>query len=233
MGGKGGLNILPQKKWNVYNWDNRIKVMENEKIVKGEIEKNKIKQKYKNLEDRVNLIKKGRTDQDIFSPNFDNVDHNKIFKEFAEKRSMAKRLKTEMLFEKMNRPMSKEEQLAIMENEPKEKEVRDTDIDTVNKDEEMKNITFKESIKKHLNPWYNKKKLDDYKEYKEYKKLTEKPPSINIKANSDKLLGKKHKKDDTNNEIKTDLEKLRQERIQREKNEHQRILDFINKNNKK
>jgi hypothetical protein len=23
MGGHGGLNILPQKKWNVYNWDNR------------------------------------------------------------------------------------------------------------------------------------------------------------------------------------------------------------------
>lgn len=23
MGGHGGLNILPQKKWNVYNHDNR------------------------------------------------------------------------------------------------------------------------------------------------------------------------------------------------------------------
>lgn len=26
MGGHGGLNILPQKKWNVYNRDNREKV---------------------------------------------------------------------------------------------------------------------------------------------------------------------------------------------------------------
>ena len=26
MGGHGGLNILPQKKWNVYNYDNREKV---------------------------------------------------------------------------------------------------------------------------------------------------------------------------------------------------------------
>lgn len=26
MGGHGGLNILPQKKWNVYNYDNRVKV---------------------------------------------------------------------------------------------------------------------------------------------------------------------------------------------------------------
>ena len=28
MGGHGGLNILPQKKWNVYNWDNKLKVEE-------------------------------------------------------------------------------------------------------------------------------------------------------------------------------------------------------------
>jgi hypothetical protein len=28
MGGHGGLNILPQKSWNVYNWDNRLKVEE-------------------------------------------------------------------------------------------------------------------------------------------------------------------------------------------------------------
>ncbi|KAJ6342001.1 hypothetical protein OIU78_010025 [Salix suchowensis] len=30
MGGHGGLNILPQKKWNVYNYDNREKVKKDE-----------------------------------------------------------------------------------------------------------------------------------------------------------------------------------------------------------
>ena len=30
MGGHGGLNILPQKSWNVYNWDNREKVRKDE-----------------------------------------------------------------------------------------------------------------------------------------------------------------------------------------------------------
>ena len=31
MGGHGGLNILPQKKWNVYNPDNREKVAKDER----------------------------------------------------------------------------------------------------------------------------------------------------------------------------------------------------------
>ncbi|KAL6763527.1 hypothetical protein V8C86DRAFT_2491333 [Haematococcus lacustris] len=30
MGGHGGLNILPQKRWNVYNRDNRLKVAQDE-----------------------------------------------------------------------------------------------------------------------------------------------------------------------------------------------------------
>ena len=34
MGGHGGLNILPQKKWNVYNYDNRVKVEADKKKYK-------------------------------------------------------------------------------------------------------------------------------------------------------------------------------------------------------
>ena len=30
MGCHGGLNILPQKKWNVYNYDNKMKVKKDE-----------------------------------------------------------------------------------------------------------------------------------------------------------------------------------------------------------
>lgn len=33
MGGHGGLNILPQKRWNVYRQDNREKVAEDEKLL--------------------------------------------------------------------------------------------------------------------------------------------------------------------------------------------------------
>ncbi|KAJ4772533.1 Leukocyte receptor cluster member 1 [Rhynchospora pubera] len=36
MGGHGGLNILPQKRWNVYNWDNREKVKRDEEAAARE-----------------------------------------------------------------------------------------------------------------------------------------------------------------------------------------------------
>lgn len=44
MGGHGGLNILPQKKWNVYNWDNKEKVEKDEREAE---EKAKLKEKRK------------------------------------------------------------------------------------------------------------------------------------------------------------------------------------------
>ncbi|KAL5706371.1 hypothetical protein ACHQM5_024548 [Ranunculus cassubicifolius] len=36
MGGHGGLNILPQKRWNVYNFDNREKVRKDEEAAAKE-----------------------------------------------------------------------------------------------------------------------------------------------------------------------------------------------------
>lgn len=34
MGGHGGLNILPQKRWNVYRPDNREIVAEDERVLR-------------------------------------------------------------------------------------------------------------------------------------------------------------------------------------------------------
>ena len=46
MGGHGGLNILPQKKWNIYNYDNRLK-----------IERDKAERERKRGEDRLKAAK--------------------------------------------------------------------------------------------------------------------------------------------------------------------------------
>eukprot|EP00271_Cylindrocystis_brebissonii_P006019 TRINITY_DN18549_c0_g1_i1.p1 TRINITY_DN18549_c0_g1~~TRINITY_DN18549_c0_g1_i1.p1 ORF type:complete len:290 (-),score=76.72 TRINITY_DN18549_c0_g1_i1:662-1531(-) len=57
MGGHGGLNILPQKRWNVYNFDNREKVKkdEEEQAEKDQQEKEECQQREGELR-RLNLL---------------------------------------------------------------------------------------------------------------------------------------------------------------------------------
>lgn len=53
MGGHGGLNILPQKKWNVYNYDNREKVEQDEKLLKQALAHKEQEEKSKILNKKV------------------------------------------------------------------------------------------------------------------------------------------------------------------------------------
>ncbi|KAK3242130.1 hypothetical protein CYMTET_48162 [Cymbomonas tetramitiformis] len=60
-GGHGGLNILPQKSWNVYNWDNRLKVAEDErKFAEQEKHKFEEQQQLRRDERRQLLIEKAQ-----------------------------------------------------------------------------------------------------------------------------------------------------------------------------
>jgi hypothetical protein len=215
MGGRGGLNILPQKKWNVYNWDNRIKVMENEKIVEEEISKIKKRKKDKRLDDIVRQIKSSdyKTKFNQNDIEVDDEEKNKIFKEVMSRKSMEKRLKVDLWLEKMNTPMKYEERLKLFDDE-----------NNIGKKEstEDKNITFRESIKNHLEPWYMKKNPDDYKYYRDYLKNKKSNENNSVK---DDFLKKKHKKE----EKKKTIEDLREERIKREQIERLRIQTFLSK----
>ncbi|GFR52131.1 hypothetical protein Agub_g14646, partial [Astrephomene gubernaculifera] len=48
MGGHGGLNILPQKRWNVYNRDNRLKVAQDE--AKAKKQEDEARERYEQAE---------------------------------------------------------------------------------------------------------------------------------------------------------------------------------------
>jgi len=59
MGGHGGLNILPQKKWNVYNYDNRAKVEEDEKLIhdtKARLQKD---EEHKEFQHKISILRQG------------------------------------------------------------------------------------------------------------------------------------------------------------------------------
>ena len=57
MGGHGGLNILPQKKWNVYNYDNRAIVDKDKKEAKEKTKSAYEKSRAKGLCGKMDVLK--------------------------------------------------------------------------------------------------------------------------------------------------------------------------------
>ncbi|KAI3711044.1 hypothetical protein L2E82_40848 [Cichorium intybus] len=60
MGGHGGLNILPQKRWNVYNFDNREKVRKDEEAAAKEEQLKREQSRKRDTEFRVEQLRQAR-----------------------------------------------------------------------------------------------------------------------------------------------------------------------------
>ncbi|KAL3645332.1 hypothetical protein CASFOL_010512 [Castilleja foliolosa] len=60
MGGHGGLNILPQKSWNVYNYDNREKVKRDEEAAAKEEQLKREQSRKRDTELRVEKLRQAR-----------------------------------------------------------------------------------------------------------------------------------------------------------------------------
>ncbi|XP_008786974.4 leukocyte receptor cluster member 1 [Phoenix dactylifera] len=60
MGGHGGLNILPQKRWNVYNYENREKVRRDEEAAAREEQLNREQSRRRDFEFRLERLRQAR-----------------------------------------------------------------------------------------------------------------------------------------------------------------------------
>lgn len=60
MGGHGGLNILPQKRWNVYNFDNREKVRKDEEAAAREAQIQRAEARKRDAESRLEVLRNVR-----------------------------------------------------------------------------------------------------------------------------------------------------------------------------
>ncbi|XP_059275975.1 uncharacterized protein LOC132030377 [Lycium ferocissimum] len=60
MGGHGGLNILPQKRWNVYNFDNREKVKKDEEEAAKEEQLKQAQSRKRDSEYRLEQLRQAR-----------------------------------------------------------------------------------------------------------------------------------------------------------------------------
>jgi hypothetical protein len=191
MGGHGGLNILPQKKWNVYNWDNRIKVMQNEKKVQDEIDKRQVEKESRKIKNKIKAIKNDEIEETNFYA-YEEQNKNKIFKEIMQRESILQRVDNDLAIEKLRTPMKKNERLVLFEDEKLIKKLEGAEED----EPVEKNFTFKDSLCKNLQPWYLKKKKEDYAIYREFGMKGESEDKLlNKKRDKAKKKHKKHKKD--------------------------------------
>lgn len=122
MGGHGGLNILPQKKWNVYNWDNRIKVSKDEAKVNRELKKKHKHLKHKRFTDKILKIKRNESNDDVRSVQSDEENRkykNQIFNQIQREEKLEKKLKVTEYFDKMRTIVNKEDHIKLFECEEK------------------------------------------------------------------------------------------------------------------
>jgi len=57
MGGHGGLNILPQKRWNVYNRDNREKVERDKRLAEEKQKEKETRAQHARAELRYDILR--------------------------------------------------------------------------------------------------------------------------------------------------------------------------------
>lgn len=238
MGGHGGLNILPQKKWNVYNWDNRIKVMQNEKLVKEEVEKMRKKKEEKLFHEKINSLKKGEKfeDKNIHQNGIDigQDEKNRIYLDIMKNKNLSKVVDNDVYFENRLNPLKENEQLTLVEERKLKSEYQKNINNEYEADEENTSanntakgsklfsrysnlkkkfenqnaeITFKNSIKNHLEPWYLKKsKEEKIKKLAKIEKLfSSKKPFI--EGSSDGIGVNRHYECDDNTNVEEEVDK--------------------------
>ena len=204
MGKRGGLNILPQKKWNVYNWDNRIKVQREETLVQKEVN-SLINQKRKtSFNKTIDAIRKGEQliSNDNCSIVLTDKDKTKIYMDIMKRESLNKQTERKINNDLMNKRNSINESIDFGKVFSRE----EIDLSLKKRmqnlfDDDLHISTFHDSIKHNLKPWY----------------MLPKEP----KLNDNKLLNKKREQENVL------IDNMREERKRREQKEHNRILELL------
>ncbi|CAD5195342.1 unnamed protein product [Musa acuminata subsp. malaccensis] len=79
MGGHGGLNILPQKRWNVYNYENREKVRKDEEAAAREEQLQREQSRRRDAEFRLDRLRRARGLHHQQPPSVDDSRHFNLF----------------------------------------------------------------------------------------------------------------------------------------------------------
>lgn len=193
MGGHGGLNILPQKRWNVYNYENREKVRRDEEEAAREEQLKREQARKRDAEFRLEQLRAARGLAPLNKP-----------QEPSEAEPKSGHIN---LFEgiKIFDPIKGlEDDGAVERDGSKKKKMKKEDAKPkiVTPEDEKYRLGYGVAGKGVKLPWYLQKPNDD--------------------ANGDSGSDDDHPKDEKKRSGKKTLEELREERMKREKREKER-----------
>ncbi|XP_021768465.1 leukocyte receptor cluster member 1 homolog [Chenopodium quinoa] len=207
MGGHGGLNILPQKKWNVYNFDNREKVRKDEEAAARDEQLKRDQSRKRDSEFRLLQLRRARG----VDPHSEAAEPLKLKSESkSEPPVCADEPKSESdskhinLFDgiKILDPIEVVKKVKKEDEEgSKRKKMKKEEVRVVGPEDEVYRLGYGVAGKGVKAPWYTLKPDKEVEEKRKAKSET-----------NDKMMKK----------TKKTVEELREERLKREKAEKER-----------
>mmetsp|Transcript_2791 Transcript_2791/g.4235 ORF Transcript_2791/g.4235 Transcript_2791/m.4235 type:complete len:267 (-) Transcript_2791:881-1681(-) len=223
MGGHGGLNILPQKSWNVYNRDCREKVAKDERKHREEEEKKRKRSEQSEAEARVKFLKEKAKRQRLesSSDNLQSAEEVVVAAEEAVASSSSLPLKHVNLFEDIEAAAAAGGNLEHMA----EKRAADEKADK----EGVMFLGQSSVEKKQIKPWYlskvDQQPKTDKQIWKEARRKQEQDPMASMtKYVSAKKTADKEKIPAQSSKGGKSVDDLRQERLAREKKEREKVI---------
>lgn len=202
MGGHGGLNILPQKRWNVYNYDNREKVKKDEEAAAREEQLKREQARKRDSEFRLEQLRAARGLAPLIKPD------EPPEKQPAENTEPESNPKTNHinLFEgiKIFDPIKVVDKERSYDREgSKKKKMKKEEVRVVTAEDEKYRLGYGVAGKGVKLPWYLETRKSDVSEERD-------EDDGSTRGKGGKKSGKKS------------LEELREERLKREKLEKER-----------
>lgn len=201
MGGHGGLNILPQKRWNVYNYENREKVRRDEEAVARQEQLNREQSRKRDAEFRLERLRTARSLRPVNKSEANPRTGRESESEPAQSESKSNHIN---LFEgiKIFDPIKGLEKEGDAERDgSRRKKMKKEEVRIVTAEEEKYKFGYGVAGKGVKLPWYLEKRSDDVNEEKD--------------EDDGSMRGKKEGKKSG----KKTLQELREERLKREKQE--------------
>ncbi|KAL8552739.1 hypothetical protein ACS0TY_001427 [Phlomoides rotata] len=224
MGGHGGLNILPQKRWNVYNYENREKVRKDEEAAAKEEQLKREQSRKRDTEFRVEKLRQARglTSRPSSQADEEPPSTSIPVESVAEPSKSDSDSKHINLFEgiRIFDPIrvgdeKRDEKKSRFENDTnKNKKVKREEVRVVGPEDEVYRLGYGVAGKGVKLPWYMEKRAADEKNADE--------ECDDVKVMEKRKGGGK----------KT-LEELREERLRRERTEKERVRALLMMKSKK